>query len=427
MTATGTVCSKSQGIARCIEYVMEYVLHRRSPGSVPAYSPDRVRRIVVLHHYEIGDVLCITPSLRALRRAFPEAHLAVLVAENCRAVVERNPDVDEVFSYRRAKYESGWLDRLASRDLLRVIRDLRRQRFDLAVSMRRPYSNTNAWLAYVSGAPWRLGYLAPASHPFGFCLNLGRTWEGKILHGHEVDGGLELLASIGVPAAGRQLTLIPDPAVQARVREQLREAGSGGESLAFIHISSRREPNRWPLSAFAQAADALHEKFGFSILLSWAPGDPKNPLFPGDDGKPEEVAARMRTRPILLRTPTLAELIAAMSLSDFVLSPDGGCVHIAAALGIPQVALFGKAYLARWRPLNPRSIVLHGGGRADCIPVDAVVAAAEKLLTRCGRGPTVRSVANKVSGASFTDPVRELQPSPGPAVTVDTGGDVHGS
>ena len=420
MTTLPAAC-RSHGIARHLEYVAEYVLHGRTPGSVPAFSPDRVRRILVAHHYEIGDVLCITPSLRALRRAFPAAHLAVLVAENCRAVVERNPDVDEVFAYHRPKYQSQWIKRIVPVDLLRLVRDLRRQHFDLAVSMRRPYSNTNAWLAYVSGASWRLGFLAPASNPLRFCLNLGRTWEGEESHAHEVDAGLDLLASIGVQAAGRQLTLVPDPDIQAQIRERLHHEGAGGRSLAFVHISSRRELNRWPLAAFAEAADALHEKLGFSIVLSWAPGDPSNPLFPGDDGKAEEVAARMRTRPILLRTPTLAELIAAMSLSEFVLSPDGGCMHIAAALGIPQVALFGKSCLARWRPLNPRSVVLHGGGRADSIPVDAAVTAAENLVTRCRREASARSAAVPVGTRSAADAGRPHQPPPGPAPCVASG------
>jgi len=383
MTGTGTDPFIARALSRFLEIAMECAIHRRRRRSVPAFSPDRIRRILVLHHYEIGDVLCITPSLRALRRAFPEAHLAVLVAENCRAVVERNPDVNEVLAYRRSKYQSGWIGRLGSPDLLRVIRELRRRRFDLAISMRRPYSNTNAWLAYVSGAPWRLGYLAPASRPFRFFLNLGRSPERKILH--EVDSGLELMASIGVPAAGRELTLVPDPEAQAMVRQRLGTAGFGRRHLAFVHISSRREPNRWPLAAFAQVADALHEKFGFSVLLSWAPGDAKNPLFPGDDGKAKEVARLMRTRPLLLRTPTLTELIAAVSVSDFVFSPDGGCVHIAAALGIPQVALFGKAYLEQWRPVNTRSIVLHGRGRADNISVDEVMAAAAAVVSRWGR------------------------------------------
>jgi ADP-heptose:LPS heptosyltransferase len=395
MMGAGADRSTSRVLSRFLECAMEFGFHRRWVGSVPAYSADRVRRILVLHHYEIGDVLCITPSLRALRLAFPDAHLAVLVAENCRVVVERNPDVNEVFAYRRAKYQSRSLDRLFSRDLLRVIREIRRHRFDLAISMRRPYSNTNALLAYVSGAPWRLGYLAPASHRFRFFLNLGKYPEDKILH--EVDGGLELLESIGVPRAGRELTLRPDPAVQVQVRARIDAAGFGGGRVAFVHISSRREVNRWPVSAFAQAADALHDQFGFSILLSWAPGDATNSLFPGDDAKAEEVAARMRTRPILLRTPHLTELIAAMSLSDFVLSPDGGCVHIAAALGLPQIALFGKTDANQWGPVNPKSILLHGRGRADRITVDEVVAAAAALVSRWGLDAAVRIAAGEAA------------------------------
>jgi len=364
---------------------LERVLHRQSPRSTPPLSPDRVRRILVLHHYDIGDVLCATPTLRALRRAFPAAHLAFLVAEYCRAVVERNPDVDEVLTYTRAKHRSGWLGRLAYGDLMRVTGYIRRGRFDLAIAIRRPFSNTNAWLAYASGAPWRLGYPAPASHPFRFFLNLRGEVGDQVLH--EVDVGLALLASIGIPAVGRELTLAPDPDAQAAVRRRLREAGvAGGEGLALVHISSKREANRWPLPAFARAADALHERLGLSVLLSWAPGDSRNPLFPGDDGRVEEVAARMRTRSILLRTPALPELIAAVSLSDFVLSPDGGCMHIAAALGIPQVALFGKTDPRRWGPVNQKSLVLHGNGRADRISVEEVVDAAVAVMSRWGRG-----------------------------------------
>ncbi|HSB71821.1 MAG TPA: hypothetical protein VLT62_21025, partial [Candidatus Methylomirabilis sp.] len=282
---------------RWLEFVLEWALHGRAPGVIPPYSADRVRRILVIHHYDIGDVLCVTPALRALRQAFPRAHLAILVAEYCRAVVERNPDVDEVFSYSRPKHRPGRLGRLAYGDLLRVTRKIRARRFNLAIAIRRPFSNTNAWLAYATGALWRLGYLPPASHPFRFTLNLGRPPEDRELH--EVDGGLELLASIGVPAAGRELTLVPDPDVQTAMRCRLGDLGRlWGGGLALVHISNRRETSRWPLSSFAQAADALYQKLGLCIALSWAPGDARNPLFPGDDGKAEEVAVQMRTRPL---------------------------------------------------------------------------------------------------------------------------------
>ena len=372
-------------MSRGLVWLLDVGLQRRWPGRTPAFVPEKVRRILVVRKDNIGDVVCTTPALRALRHAFPGAHLAILVAEHCRAAVERNPDLNEVFTYTKAKHYSGLLGSPALWELSQVIRGLRRRRFDLAIAMGRPCSRSSAWLAYASGARWRLGYATPALHPFPFFLNQGRDPGAMV--SHEVDGCLELLASVGIPAAGRTLRLVPDPEAQAAIRRRLREAGvAEGSGLALVHISNRREANRWPLPAFAQAADALHERLGLVVLLSWAPGDAKNPLFPGDDGKAEEVARLMRTRPTLLRTPELAEMIAAVSLSNFVLSSDGGLMHIAAALGIPQVAIFGKGGVEHWAPVSEKSVALRRGGRADRISVDEAVAASVEVMSRWGRG-----------------------------------------
>jgi len=384
-------------ISRGLEGVLEVGLQRRFPGRTPPFVPDRVRRILVVRNDNIGDVLCTTPALRALRRAFPQAHLAILVAEHCRAAVEWNPDLNEVLTYTKAKHHHGLLGLAALCNLMRLIRELRARRFDLAIGMRRPFSRSNAWLTYASGAPWRLGYSAPASHPFRFFLNLGRG--PGAMATHEVDGCLELLASIGVSEAGHASTLIPDRDAVAGIRERLcaESAGERG-SLALVHISNRREASRWPLERFAQAADHLHERLGLTILLSWSPGDERNPLFPGDDGKAEKVARCMRARPVLLRTPELRELIAAVSLCDFVLSTDGGLMHMAAALEVPQVVLFGKTDPLHWAPVSERAVWLRRDGRADRISVEEVVSAAAGVLARWRRVPRPGSQALRQSG-----------------------------
>lgn len=371
-------------LSRSLEGVLEVGLQRRLPGRTAPFAPDRVRRILVVRNDNIGDVLCTTPALRALRRAFPQAHLAILVAEHCRAAVERNPDLSEVLTYTKAKHHGGLFGLAALGDLARLIRTLRARRFDLAIGMRRPFSRSNAWLAYASGAPWRLGYSAPASHPFRFFLNLGR--DPGAMATHEVDGCFELLASIGVAEAGRAPTLIPDRDAVRGIRERLRAEGVGNQdALALVHISNRREASRWPLERFARAADRLHERCGLTILLSWSPGDERNPLFPGDDGKAEEVARCMRARPVLLRTPELGELIAVLSLCDFALSTDGGFMHMAAALGVPQVVLFGKTDPLHWAPVSEKAVWLRRDGRADRISVEEVESAAATVLARWGR------------------------------------------
>ncbi len=371
-------------IERWTELTLESIFQRRLPRSQPPLAPERVQRILVVHKYNIGDILCSTPALRALRRAFPLAHIAILVAEHCRAVVEGNPDLSGIFTYTKAKHRSGLRAVWSLLELARVIRALRRQRFNLAIALGRPAGRSSAWLAYISGAPWRLGYSSPALRPFRFFLNLGQDSRGTALH--EVDACLELLASIGIPAAGRELTLVPDPEARAAMSRRLGGVGiPNGTGRALVHISNRREASRWPPSSFVRAADLLRERLGYSILLSWSPGDATNPLFPGDDDKAEEVAGGMRTRPILLRTPTLTDLIAAVSVSDLVLSSDGGLMHIAAALDVPQVVLFGRTDTRQWAPVSRKCLVLQRDGRADRISVDEVVAAAIDLMSRWGR------------------------------------------
>jgi len=196
-------------LSRGLEWILEVGLHRRRPRVTRPFVPEEVRRILVVRKDNIGDVLCTRPALRALRRAFPDAHLAILVAEHCRAAVERNPDPGEVLAYTKAKHHPGFLGLPALWELSQVIRDLRRRRFDLAIAMGRPCSRSSAWLAYVSGACWRLGYSTPALRPFPFFLNL--RCDPGTMTSHEVDGCLELLATLGIPSAGRKLTLIPDP------------------------------------------------------------------------------------------------------------------------------------------------------------------------------------------------------------------------
>jgi len=93
----------------------------------------------------------------------------------------------------------------------------------------------------------------------------------------------------------------------------------------------------------------------------------------------------MRTRPLLLPTPTLQELIAAMSLSDLILSTDGGPMHLAAALDVPQVVLFGKTGQAHWAPISEKCAILQHGQRADRISVEEVEAAASAVMALWGR------------------------------------------
>jgi heptosyltransferase III len=95
-------------------------------------------------------------------------------------------------------------------------------------------------------------------------------------------------------------------------------------------------------------------------MLLWAPGATSDPRHPGDDAKATQLMANDIAG---VRTPDLRTLVAALSLADKVICPDGGAMHVAAALGKPIVALFGDSPVERWRPWSVAHSVVQPDSR----------------------------------------------------------------
>ncbi len=182
---------------------------------------------------------------------------------------------------------------------------------------------------------------------------------------HEVERVFELGRPFGLAGKPGSLQLFPDPQKAAELQRAL-----GAGSFVAIHISARRPAQRWPVARYAALAAQLAREA--RVLLLWAPGSRDNPRHPGDD---EAAASVLQAAPacIPVPTPDLATLIAALSLAGRVVCPDGGAMHLAAALGKPVVALFGDSPVERWRPWGVPHRVLRPESRdlAD-LPVDAV-------------------------------------------------------
>ncbi len=94
----------------------------------------------------MGDVLCCTPTIRALRRAFPRAYIAALVVRYSQDAITGNPDLDEVFIYEKAKHRPDQNRIISLYKQFRVERELSKKRFDLAIGLRSTFSWSEAWL-----------------------------------------------------------------------------------------------------------------------------------------------------------------------------------------------------------------------------------------------------------------------------------------
>jgi heptosyltransferase-3 len=339
------------------------------------------QRILCIKLKHIGDVLLMTPAIRALRLAWPGSRIAALVPRGTEEILAGNPDLDAVLVFSRGE---GW------RGNWQTIRALRRFAPDLVLEMGQ--GDREAILGWVSGARERVGY-APGSSGGWRRRLLTRMvpWNGLQ---HMVETNLDLVRAIGVPAAASRPVLMVCPEVRSRMLARLGSAGLGSDQpLVIVHPVSRWLFKAWPGGGCVEVIDRLSREQGVAVALSSGPG-------------PAEVQAASRilagvTVPVinLVGRTSLEELAAVLERAALFIGVDSAPMHMAAALGVPVVALFGPSGEFSWGPWGDGHAVVSspflcrpcgrdgclGSKRSDCleaITAQAVLEAAAPALRR---------------------------------------------
>jgi heptosyltransferase-3 len=300
-------------------------------------------RILILRRDNIGDLACTTPLVSALRGHLPAAWIGALVNTYNAEVLARNTMLDEVFVYEKMKHRRKGALALF-KDRLKLLSSLRGRKLD----------------AVLVPAP------SPQSLKLASKLGARSVLVSSGEAGHEVERSFETGRALGITGAPGKMRVFPEPALVAKLQAEF-----GAGSFIAVHISARRPKQRWPhYGALVKELSREH-----NVMLLWAPGPADDPRHPGDD----DAAARIEGA-VPVPTPDLATLIAALSLARLVVCPDGGAMHLAAALGKPVVALFGDSPPERWRPWGVEHRVLRPDSRdlAD-LPLAPVLGAVREL------------------------------------------------
>jgi ADP-heptose:LPS heptosyltransferase len=337
------------------------------------------KRILVIRRDNIGDLVCTTPLIAALRAHFPDAHLAALTNSYNLPVLAHNPDLDAVHAYTKLKHrphERGLLDWLW-RDRLGFNRALQRERFDLVVLAAPEFNTGAARFARVTRAGTVVGATSDGQPGHGINRVASISPGAK----HEVERVFAIGAALGIAGDPPALKLVPDTQALQAARSRV---GDARQRLIGIHISARKPSQRWPVERFAALLRALHGSAPCRFALFWSPGAADNPLHPGDDDTARQLMALAQGLPLTpLRSESLEALIAGLALCDTLICSDGGAMHLAAALGKPIVCLFGNSDAARWHPWGVKHELLQPASRdVKDVEVDEVVAALRRLEER---------------------------------------------
>lgn len=345
-----------------------------------------LRNILYIKPDHLGDLLLATPVLNALRARFPEARITALVGPWSAIVLERNPDIDALLTCpfpgfarrttndeRRATNDGPRtisIHRLQAliepyRILLQYAILLRATRYDIAIIGRDDHW-WGAALALLAGIPHRVGFAVPECRPF---LTQALPWNP---HEHVTAQGLSLVAAAESVVCSplqthdaRRTTdhgprttarFDPAPADIQWAEEWLREREiMPEERLIVIHPGTGGPTKFWPAERWAAVGDALGAKTDVRLLITGGPGE---------ETLVKRVATAMRHPPMTLAGhASFGQLAAILQRAAFVLGVDSGPLHLAAALGVPSLHLFGPSDAERFGPWGnqERHVILRAG------------------------------------------------------------------
>ena len=297
----------------------------------------------------VGDAVMALPALAELRRIFSGARLVLAANRRVAGLFEGEGLADDLIALAEGH---GLL--ATPRQFISEARRLRRERFDMAVLL--PNSFSAALTARAGGTKQIVGYATDGRRPL---LTQTIAFEADCKRRHQVRYYLNIAARLEQRLTGQsRVNLDAQPALhvgaaqQAHARRLIEAAGIDPTKriVALCPGATNSRAKRWLPERFAATADQLSERDDFQMIIVGAPADLD---------AARAVAQQMRSSVAdLTGRTTLAELKAVLACTALVVSNDTGTAHVAAALGVPTVTIFGPTEDFATRPLAELAAVV---------------------------------------------------------------------
>jgi lipopolysaccharide heptosyltransferase II len=294
--------------------------------------------VLVIGPNWVGDAVMCTPALANLRRGLPKAKIDLLVPDRVAALFEDHPHLDRVVICHNRQ---PWRTRLSQ------LLALRRYRYDLVLLL--PNSFRAALFSYMVGAPLRVGYATD-----------GRRWllshpvvATDLEPCHQIEAYLQLVAALGLAIVERLPTLAPTQQGEMQAAQLWDTRGCGGEApvIGICPGAAYGPAKRWWPARFAALADRLIASGGFRVVFFGSPDEV--PLV-------QQICSHMTQQAVSLAgQDRLDSFMALAARCAVMITNDSGSMHIANAVGVPVVALFGPTDPHRTAPMAAPATILH--------------------------------------------------------------------
>jgi len=362
-----------------------------------AIDTSLVRRVLLTKLRHHGDVLLASPAFTVLRHALPGAEIDALVYRETACMLEGHPAIAHLHTIDREWKRSGmWRQARAERALLHALSD---RRFDLIVHLTE--HPRGAWLARLLRPRYAVARELPAAH---------WLWRTSFTHyyrlprarpRHTVECNLDALRRLGLRPtdSDRALVLVPGKGERARAKALITEHRLEPRRFIVLHPGSRWLFKTWTPERYAALIERIVSD-GWRLVLTGAP-DPRERELVAATLSPLSTRARSALADLSGQL-TLRELAALIGEARAFVGVDSAPMHIAAAMQVPVVALFGPSGEVEWgpwrvahrivassaHPCRPCGIDGCGGGKlSECLstlPAERVYGALCEILGETG-------------------------------------------
>lgn len=287
-------------------------------------------KILLVRNDNIGDLICTTPAIEALRKKYPDAQIDIVVNSYNFVAINNNPFVDNIYVYTKPKHKKSFLDKLkALSGKIKIMKNIFFEKYNVAVVFRSGYSSSAEQFSNISRAKMRIGVKDKKNRD-----NFTHHIEADP-NEHEVEFCYRCLAPLGVKQNNEKMFFY--------VPENLKMKYQNYKNYILFHISSRVKENRYPKDKFKEIIDSLDE----NILITAEPSDFENAKWIEKNSKAKWI-----------KTKNLLDLAGLISNIKLFISLDGGAMHLGPALGVKTIAISGKTNMNKWYPWGYKDLLI---------------------------------------------------------------------
>lgn len=344
---------------------------------IPKYSVEDIKnsnisKILVMRHDWIGDMVMTTPFFRELRKAYPEAHIALVCSNFNKGPIIHNPHINEIIVLDPGQKKRRRLNPMKL-DIKKLV-EIRNRKFDMSICFTSG-STSSTMISLLCGAKFKIGVENVWGREY---LNMfyNLLVPVKVFELHEVKRNISFLQFIGIEPKDYSLEIFTNLREDKAAQVFLEKHGIEPNDVVIgIHNGAHKKGFAWPTDRFAFIADKLISEYKAKVVLICSPGD---------ESFIQKLIEMMTHKPIAIYYGTIAtEFSALFRRFPLFICNDSGIMHVAAASGCKVIALFGPSSVVQYGPSGNSCFTIAGkDGNVENITTEEVLSKVDSILIR---------------------------------------------